>query len=54
MQERIEELEEALKLVQTALANHRDNVKPVLTIDNKELSLEEVKYLVVDEALAAY
>ena len=52
--ERIQQLETALRQVQTALANYRDGVDPVLKLGEngeKELCLEEVKYCVVDPLL---
>lgn len=57
MEKRILELTTALRKVQTALANHRDGIDPVLVDDEDEegnatpLTLEEVKYCVVDPAL---
>jgi len=42
----------ALELLQTALANYRDGVSPLLVLDGHEITtIEELKYLVVDSAL---
>ncbi len=50
MTEREKTLEAALKFVQTALANWRDE-QDIVHPEHGRLNLEEVKYLVVDTAL---
>lgn len=47
---RVLELEAALRFVQTALANWRDEEK-IIHPEYGELNLEEVKYLIVDVVL---
>ena len=42
---------EALMLVQEALAIWRDSVEPVLVYEGNALTLEEVKYVIVDPAV---
>ena len=45
-----DELVEALKFVQTALANWRDE-EDIIHPEHGKLNLEEIKYLIVDEIL---